>query len=226
MPHFPFQGPGDAAAAPHPEEQWTAGTREKYVEMLEDMDASVGKVLAALQENDLLLNTIVVYASDHGAMKPGINTPLRDYKGTLFEGGIRVPCIVRWPGKLEAGSKSSQACSLMDLTSSFLRVAGAEVPDGGELDGMDILQHVEEGAEDEPRSLFWRARRGDRTWRAVRFGDAKYVRKTEGGETEEWLFDLAADESEEKNLLERNADIADELKRMLAEWELGVRAKR
>ncbi len=226
VPHFPFQGPGDGEKAPHPEEEWTAGTREKYVEMLEDMDASVGRVLDAIQENGLLLKTIVVYASDHGAMKPGLNTPLRDYKGTLFEGGVRVPCIVRWPGNMPTGAESSQICSLMDLTPSFLRVAGAKVPDGGELDGVDILEHVQKGEEDYPRTLFWRARRGERTWRAVRFGDAKYVRKTEGEVTSEWLFDLSEDEGEEEDLMERNKEIADELKKMLAEWELGVRAKR
>ncbi len=226
VPHFPFQGPGDAELGVFPDDQWTTGTREKYVEMLEDMDASVGRVLKALEENGMLLNTLVVFASDHGAMKPGLNTPFRDYKGTLFDGGIRVPCIVRWPGKIETGVESAQVCSLMDLTASFLRVAGAEVRDGGELDGIDILKHVQEGAEDFDRTLYWRARRGETTWRAVRFGDAKYVRKTVGSETEEWLFDLSEDEGEQKNLLERNKEIADDLKRMLAEWELGVRAKR
>ena len=226
VPHFPFQGPADEEQGVLPDDQWTVGEREKYVEMLEDMDASVGRVLKAIAENGMLENTLVVYASDHGAMRPGLNTPFRDYKGTLFEGGIRVPCIVRWPEAIKVGGESAQMCSLMDWAASFLRVGGADISGSGELDGIDILKHIEDGAEDFDRTLFWRARRGDRTWRAIRHGDAKYVRKTEGDAIEEWLFDLGSDEGEQEDLLSKNREVAVELKKMLAGWELGVRAQR
>ncbi len=226
VPHFPFQGPDDEKAGVLPDDQWTVGTREKFVEMLEEMDAGVGRVLKALEENGMVENTLVVYASDHGAMAPGLNTPFRDYKGTLFEGGIRVPCIARWPKKIGAGGESAQMCSLMDWTASFLRVGGAGIPGGGELDGIDILKHLENGTGKFERTFFWRDRRGERTWWAVRHGDAKYVRRTEGAVTEEWLFDLGTDAAETEDLFSENEEIATELKKMLAGWELGVKAER
>lgn len=126
-PHFPFQGPEDR----EPErtaENWMEGTRESYVAMLESLDDGVGQLFATLEANGQAENTIFVFASDHGAMPPGLNTPWRDYKSTLFEGGIRVPCLVRWPGVLQAGKTSTQVATLMDLTHSFLDAADVEPP--------------------------------------------------------------------------------------------------
>ncbi|MEM7010131.1 MAG: sulfatase-like hydrolase/transferase [Verrucomicrobiota bacterium] len=223
-PHFPFQGPRDAGQELWPAEQWTVGERDKYVEMLEDMDDEVGRLMAALAAAGVDDNTLVVYASDHGAMKPGVNTPFRDYKGTLFEGGIRVPCIARWPGKLKEGLVSNQVTTLMDLTPSFLRAAGAEIPD--DLDGMDIIEHIQENRADETRNLFWRARRGDRTWVAARMGEHKYVKKTEGGEAEEWFFDLKEDHREEKSLLDSGGESLANAKSALANWEKAVTPER
>ena len=102
-PHFPFQAPGDDTGKAPSAEEWTKGTRASYVKMLEDLDREVGKVLDALDKNGQSENTIVVFASDHGAMKPGLNTPWRDYKGTVFEGGLRVPLIARLARSSERG---------------------------------------------------------------------------------------------------------------------------
>jgi arylsulfatase A-like enzyme len=168
----------------------------------------------------------VVFASDHGAMKPGLNTPFRDYKGTLFEGGIRVPCMARWPGKIAAGTESGQVGTLMDLTVSFLDVAGVAVPGGGGLDGMDILAHVVEGEADMDRELYWRSKRGERTWWAVRDGDLKYVRKEDAGVVEEWMFDLGTDEGEAKDLKGAEGEDFARLKEALVEWEAEVEAVR
>lgn len=223
-PHFPFQGPRDAGKPVITAENWTAGDRATYVEMLEDMDTDVGRILTALENAEAADNTIVVYASDHGAMKPGLNTPFRDYKGTLFEGGIRVPLIARWPGKINPGQVSTQISCLMDLTPSFLRIGGAEVPEN--LDGIDIIEHIEQEHADEPRTLFWRAKRGDRTWTAARSNDWKYVRKTEGGETEEWFFNLAEDAGEENSLSSSEAAMMDVVKKQLADWEAEVKPVR
>lgn len=224
-PHFPFQGPGDDKGRMHPADQFMIGTRAKYVEMLQDMDRSVGRILKAVDEAGVRENTIVVFASDHGAMKPGRNLPFSGWKGGLLEGGLRVPVIARWPGRLKPGAVSDQAATLLDLTRSFLRIGGVGVRGRG-LDGIDILKHVEDGKADFGRTFYWRARRGDRTWRAIRDGDLKYVYKIEGGKEEEWVFDLSKDAAEEINLLEKDSKAVKALKAKLVKWEKSVRPRR
>lgn len=225
-PHFPFQGPDDDTGKMHPEDRFTTGTRAKYVEMLEDMDANVGRILRTLDQLSLAQDTLVVFASDHGAMKPGRNLPFRGWKSGLFEGGIRVPCIARWPGRIDPGTESAQTGSLMDLTASFIRASGANPPRGHSLDGVDILRHVQALRPDDERRLFWRARRGDRTWRAVRDGDWKYVYKIEGGKEEEWLFNVAHDPAEQNDLLAERERTTWRLKRLLEWWERKVQPVR
>lgn len=224
-PHFPFQGPKDDTGGMHPADQFTIGTREKYVEMLEDMDTSVGRILAAIDEAGMRENTLVVFASDHGAMKPGRNAPFAGWKGGLMEGGIRIPVIARWPGHLPAGKQSGQTATLMDLSYSFLRVGGGS-PERAKLDGMDILGHVETGSAEVARSLYWRARRGNRTWRAIRDGDLKYVSHIDTGVSEQHLYDLAADPGEEKDLLRERPEAALRLHDKLVGWEGTVAPRR
>lgn len=224
-PHFPFQGPNDDTGAMHPADQFTIGTRAKYVEMLEDMDRSVGRILKALDTAGLRENTLVVFASDHGAMKPGRNAPFSGWKGGLMEGGIRVPVIARWPGRLPAGGESAQTATLMDLTRSFLRV-GTGPTRGMKLDGMDILRHVESEAADFDRNFYWRARRGERTWRAIRSGDWKLVTHVDTGVDERFLFDLAADPGESNNLIEKKSEKAAQLEARLVAWEAAVKPRR
>ncbi len=226
VPHFPFQGPDDDTGRMYPADQFTKGTREKYVEMLHDMDLCIGRVLDALAAKNLDRETLVVFASDHGAMKPGRNLPLNGFKSSLLEGGVRTPCIVRWPGHIKPGTVSTQVGSLMDLTASFLHLAGAKPPHDLKLDGIDILGHVMSGKPDFARTLHWRARRGDRTWKAVRDGDLKYVYKIEGGKEEEWMFDLSTDVSESNDLKATHAKEFTRLKSLLAKWEKEVKPVR
>ncbi|MBL9153221.1 MAG: sulfatase-like hydrolase/transferase [Verrucomicrobiales bacterium] len=218
-PHFPFQAPGDDLGRLPTKEEWNTGTRQSYVAMLEDLDAAVGAVLDALEKNGQAGRTLVIFASDNGAQLPGRNAPWRDYKGTLYEGGIRVPCLVRWPGTIEPGTVSHQVGTLMDLTTSLVRVAGAAVPDGKPLDGIDILQRVVDGAPEIPRTLYWRYRREAVTWWAARDGHLKLIRRADGDRVEEWLYDLAADPGETKSLTgTRPGDYA-RLQRALLLWE-------
>jgi len=229
-PHFPFQGPDDDLGRLPTEAEWTVGTRDNYVEMLESLDDSVGQVIAALEKHGLTDNTIVVFASDHGAMKPGDNAPWRDFKGTLFDGGIRVPLVAKWPGAIEPGTVSNQVTSLMDLTASFLAAAGAKPTDDQPLDGIDILGHVAAGTPDTGRVLHWRSRRGERTWWATRSGDTKYIRRSDEGTIDEWLFDLASDPAEENNLIESGAPLHEALRLAIRElnarWEEDVAPER
>ena len=223
-PHFPFQGPKDAAKK-ITKENWMTPDADTYVAMLEDLDTEVGRVLAALKEQNLDRNTLVIFVSDNGGFAPAAHMgPLRGAKSSTLEGGIRVPLIMRWPGKLPAGKTSKQVCATFDLTRSILNLAKAKVP-ADRTDGTDIIAHIADNSPDTPRTLFWRGKRGERTWAAVREGNLKYVRKTEG-QTEAWLYDVSKDLGEKNDLLTKQPKDAARLKALLAKWEKDVRPVR
>jgi N-acetylgalactosamine-6-sulfatase len=224
-PHFPFQGPDDKDKVVT-EENWTERDADTYVAMLEDLDAEVGRLLAAIDSAGLTKKTLVAFVSDNGGVDGAAHMGgLRGAKSTTWEGGIRVPLIIRWPGRIEPGTVSDQVSATFDLTHSFLRLAGADVP-AERLDGRDIVRHIVEQRDDFPRTLFWRGKRGGRTWWAVRDGDLKYVRKTESDQTDEWLFNLAADLGEQQDLLETKASTADRLRQLARDWEEDVKPVR
>jgi len=219
-PHFPFQGPGDEKKRVD-KSNWTEPDAKTYVAMLEDLDGEVGRVLAALKKHKLEENTLVVFVSDNGGFARAANMgPLSGAKSTTLEGGIRVPLIMRWPGRIKPGTTSSQVSATFDLTRSILNLAGAKVP-AEQLDGFDLVNHITAGRKDFSRTLFWRGKRGERTWSAVRSGDLKYVRKVEG-ETSEWLFNLAGDIAEKNDLSNSRPGDFRRLKNLLADWEKDV----
>jgi len=223
-PHFPFQGPDDAKKDVN-KENWMKPDEETYVAMLEDLDSEVGRLLSALEKHKLSDETLVVFVSDNGGFSGAANMgPLNGAKSTTLEGGIRVPLIMRWPNKIEPGITSNQVCATFDLTRSILNLAQAKVPDD-QLDGLDIVKHVSSRKPDFARTLFWRGKRGERTWSAVRQGDLKYVRKKEG-ETQEWLFDLSRDIGEKTNLSSSKPKEFALLKKLLADWEKEVQPVR
>ncbi len=227
-PHFPFQTPTDTDKK-FTRENWTAGSRKSYVAMLEDLDDAVGKILGSLDDLHLSKNTLVIFASDHGAMKPGRNLPWNGYKGGLFEGGIRAPLIARWPGRIKPGTLCSQLGATFDLTSSFARITGTQLP-SQKLDGIDLLACAEKNLKPVARNLYWRAKRGDRTWWATLRNDGtttrKYIRKKEGGEVQEWLFNITEDPGESKNLFALPDNYGHKLKQQLATWETRVKSLR
>ena len=144
--------------------------------------------------------------------------------GTI-EAGIRVPLIIRWPGKLPAGAECSQVSATFDLPRSFLELGGAKSP-SEQLDGYDIIDHVVGRRDDFKRTLFWRGRRDERTWWAVRDGDAKYVRQSEGAQSDEWLFDLASDIGEQSDQLDNKPAETARLKGLLRDLETAVKHQR
>jgi N-acetylgalactosamine-6-sulfatase len=225
-PHSPFQGPGDRLATPlaadSPLWNQSKGPPEVYAAMVERMDQAIGKILAALEDGKLADNTVVIFTSDNGGTRSARPTPFRGFKGSTFEGGVRVPCIVRWPGKLPHNTTTEHVGITMDLTRSITRIAGAQ--DGAaSFDGIDILKGIEKRQPAEPRTLFWRARRGDTTWWAVRHDALKYVAKQDADGKTEHLFDLARDPGEQADLLPRRPDDAARLRTLLAQWEKTVR---
>jgi arylsulfatase A-like enzyme len=223
-PHFPFQGPDDSKKEVN-KENWMKPDAETYVAMLEDLDSEVGRLLSVLEKHKLTDNTLVVFVSDNGGFSGAANMgPLNGAKSTTFEGGIRVPLIMRWPNQIQSGITSNQVCATFDLTRSILNLAQAKVPKD-RLDGLDIVEHICTRKPDFARTLFWRGKRGERTWTAVRQGDLKYVRKTED-QTQEWLFDLSKDLGEQTNLSSIKPREFTHLKKLLADWEKKVKPVR
>ncbi len=221
-PHFPFQGPGDKEKVVDAS-NWNTPDEPTYVAMLEDLDAQVGKVLIALENEGLTRDTIVVFVSDNGGYGKIANMgPLNGAKSTTLEGGIRVPMVIRWPGRITPGKTCNQTCVTFDLTYSFLGVAGADTS-FLDLDGMDIIDHVVSGKRDFHRNLFWRGKRGERVWSAVRSGDMKYVRKQDNGKIEEWVYDLSKDIGEKEDLAASKTEILKGLKDLLSKWECDVK---
>jgi len=166
----------------------------------------------------------VIFMSDNGAANVGRNAPFSGNKGNVFEGGIRVPCIAKWPGVLRPGTTSAQPCLTMDFSASIVRVAGAQAP--RPFDGMDILKSVEAGRPVQARTLFWRARRGEWTRKAVRDGDLKYIALHNGNKVQEYLFDLSADPQERNTLLADQPETVRRLRELLRKWEEEVRPQR
>ncbi len=211
--HWPFQAPdkpGDVRTRP----TWFDGTRKDYAGMLERIDAGVGKVLAALDRHKIADDTLVVFTNDNGGERLSDNGPLFHHKATLWEGGIRVPCILRWKDHVPVGKVSKQAGISMDLTATVLAACGVKPPAGRKLDGIDLMPYLQ-GERTIDRTFFWRITRPDRNQRAVRQGQWKYVRDS----GYELHFDLSADPGERKTLAYHKPDKVAELRQKLAEWE-------
>ena len=225
-PHSPYQGPDDWHSEKKGYHNWDDGDRATFARMVEAMDKGVGEICAALKQKSFDSNTIVIFFSDNGANQKGCNKPLRGTKGQLFEGGIRVPCIIKAPGMIKEGIISTQTCMSMDLTASIAEQAKADAPAERPFDGIDIIGHVAAGRPDTPRILFWRARRGDKTQKAVRDGDMKFLTINKGDKTEDYLFDLHNDISEKTNLVKEQAEKADSLRKLLLNWESAVQNTR
>jgi arylsulfatase A-like enzyme len=225
--HWPFDPPdlppaeaGRRAARPlrqMPDDTIPA-TRQDYVRMLERADRGVGEILAALDQRGLARNTLVIFTNDNGGEWLSRNAPLFHRKGTLWEGGIRVPLILRWPGALPAGRVSGQVAITMDLTASILAATGVRTPDGYRPDGIDILPILRGEAPAAERRLFWRWNRPDRRQRAVRSGQWKLLADA----NHLMLFDLGADPGERNDLAAGRPDLVAALERMLDQWEAEV----
>jgi arylsulfatase A-like enzyme len=225
--HWPFEPPDRRSAeaernTPRPLRQMpddsVPATRSDYVRMFERADQGVGEILAALDRLALARNTLVIFTNDNGGEWLSRNAPLFHRKGTLWEGGIRVPLILRWPGTLHPGKMSQQVAITMDLTASILAATGTHAPEGYRPDGIDILPILRGDAPILERHLFWRIARAQRQQRAVRSGRWKLL--VDGGQL--LLFDLDSDPGERIDLAAGHPERVVMLKRLLAEWERDV----
>jgi arylsulfatase A-like enzyme len=225
--HWPFEPPDHPPSAgeqavPRPLAQMAddsvPATRQDYVKMLERADQGVGEILAALDRLGLARNTLVIFTNDNGGEWLSRNAPLFHRKGTLWEGGIRVPLIFRWPAALPAGKMSPQVAITMDLTASILAATGTRAPDGYHPDGIDILPMLRGATPVVERHLFWRVARPNRQQRAVRSGRWKLL--VDAGQY--LLYDLGADAGERNDLAARRPDLVVSLKQLLTDWEKDV----
>ena len=228
-PSAPLQSPTEKPAAPKvskawDSKDWQAGSRQDYVDLVEALDAAVGEVLAKLEARGFADDALVIFASDNGGNDRARNAPFRGYTSDLFDGGIHVPCIVRWPDVLPEGKVDDRQLLTLDLTASILAAAGAVRNDDEALDGIDVLADVAAGRPAVKRDLFWRARRADRTWRAVRSGSMKYLTYRDDKGIDEYLFNLADDPGERNNLLSEDPGAAARLKDALLRWEKDVQS--
>lgn len=219
-PHFPVQGPEDASVE-IARENWSKGKRDTYVNMVESLDEGVGKLLAALKKHGLDENTLVVFTSDNGGWSLARNAPLSSEKGQLWEGGIRVPCLARFPGVIPAGKDTPQVGITMDWTATIARLARVESPRDRAFDGMDLLPTLSGKQAQKPRTLFWRRvdQTATKTHRAVRDGDWKYIDSTRG---EQFVYDLSKDIGEKENLAAKLPDRAAAMKKLVDQWEKDI----
>jgi arylsulfatase A-like enzyme len=211
-PHWPWEGPDDEAESKRIKNLMhrDGGTQKTYMAMVQSLDSNIGRVLQALDVHGLSANTMVIFTSDNGGERFSKIWPFTGMKGELLEGGLRIPAIVRWPGRVAAGSVSDQVMISMDWMPTLLAVAGTQPDPAYPPDGENLLPVVTGRASPHTRKLFWRYKAGAQ--RAVRDGDWKYLRIADN----EFLFDVAKDPRERANLKGRNTDTFDRLKN---DWE-------
>jgi arylsulfatase A-like enzyme len=211
--HWPFQPP-DKPDDIRNKETWVDGNRKDYVAMMERIDAGVGKILTTLDTLKIADNTLVIFTNDNGGERYSDNGPFFHHKATLWEGGIRVPCLVRFPGKVAANKVSDQPAISMDLTATILAACDIAPPKGRTLDGVNLLPVLDSGKILQ-RTFYWRIDRPDRRQKAIRHGDKKYIRDG----AIEMVFDLKADPGERKDLAVGDPELMKDLRAKLAAWE-------
>jgi arylsulfatase A-like enzyme len=194
----------------------------RYAAMIEAMDAAFGRVMAALDETGLADNTLVVFASDNGVYGGvGDCRPLRGDKGHLYEGGIRVPLIVRWPGKVKPGSVSGEPVSLTDFFPTLLEVAGLKPSSGVAADGESLVPLLRGEGRPRREALFWHYpnfafHSENRLGSAIRMGDHKLIRFSDDDSVE--LYNLKDDISEAHNLAAAKPELAAAMRQRLEAW--------
>lgn len=196
--------------------------RREFAAMTVNLDDGVGQVLDTLDETGLTENTLVIFLTDHGGdpVYGGSNLPLRGNKAELFEGGIKVPCMMRWPGKIAPGSQVAEPCSAIDLFPTFADLAGIEEA-AAHLDGTSLAAVLKEGQSPPvERELFWQTGKheelGRSGWGALRKANYKYVSSPKEGE---FLFDISKDPHEESDLKSSQPETFSALKKRWQQLE-------
>ncbi len=188
--------------------------RRVYGAMIRSVDRSVGRILQTLKDEGLDDNTIVVFTSDNGAPGyiglPEVNQPFRGWKLTFFQGGLRVPYVAKWPGHITAGTRYAEPVSNIDILPTVAAAAGAQLPKDRVVDGVNLLPHLGPQPTPQPaRPLFWR----DGPYRSVQDKGWKLIAADKP--RKDWLFNLAVDPTEKRNLAAQQPAKLAELKALL-----------
>jgi arylsulfatase A-like enzyme len=195
-------------------EHITNNKRRIYAGMLTAMDEGIGALLARLRELDIEQDTLLFFVNDNGGPTPAngsSNTPLRATKGTMYEGGIRVPFMVQWPRRLKAGQVYEHPVIALDILPTAAAAAAADLPRDRQIDGVNLLPHLTGRKEQQPHEiLFWR--RGQD--HAVRKGNFKLLNT--GGES--GLYDLVSDIAETKDLSQERPETVRQLQQAYDKW--------
>jgi arylsulfatase B len=185
-----------------------------YAAMTSALDDGIGDIMAALEENGLEQNTLVVFLSDNGAGVADYanNAPLRLGKHTLFEGGVRVPFAMQWPGQIPAGGMYEHPVSSLDIFPTAIAAAGGGLPAERSMDGVDLLPFIKGPSNNQPHeNLFWRQ---GLNW-AVRQGDWKLIHAAD----QNWLYNLSKDIGETSNLAAEYPEIVEKLRASYEQWD-------
>ena len=199
--------------------------------MVENLDRNIGRLIELLHEKQLFDNTFIFFVTDNGGLfKVTKQRPLRAGKGSYYEGGIKIPAFVVWPGRIRPGQVSEIPITNLDIFPTLLELTGIEKPENKNLDGISLLPLLTEDKNLPKRPLFWhfpiyleggngesqdpvfRTRPGS----AVRYGDWKLIQYFENGDLE--LYNLKEDISESNNLVNERPDKSDELLFLLENW--------
>jgi len=207
MPHIPLYVPEDV---------YDPDPQNAYKCVIEHIDAEVGRLVQTLRDLELADNTLVIYTSDNGPWlrfknHGGSAGPLRDGKGTTFEGGHRVPCIMWAPGRIPAGTSTDAFVSTIDILPTIASVTGNPLPADRRIDGIDISVTFESDQSPRDEFVFYSSHG---ILEGIRMGDSKYLEKKKGksSEVNHFLFNLANDIGEQDNLYDQEPAIAEKLK--------------
>jgi arylsulfatase A len=212
--HWPFQRP-NRPDMQRTRETWFDGTRADYIEMMHSVDNAVGQVLNTLDQQGIAKDTLVVFTSDNGGERLSDQGPYFNTKGTLWEGGIHVPGLARWPAALPKGKLSAQAAITMDWTATILAAAGVQ-PER-QLDGLNLLPILQGKQAVQDRTLCWRIDRDGFRQQAIRAGKWKLV--TQPTSVTQLLYDLERDPGERRNLFYEQQEKVKELQAKLTAWD-------
>jgi arylsulfatase A-like enzyme len=193
-----------------------------YAAMIACMDDAIGNILAAMEKHGFARdNTLVFFCSDNGALSNiGSNKPLRGQKAQLYEGGIRVPAVISWPGKLEPGKTVNEPLHIVDLYPTLLRLAGAKLEQEHPLDGRDAWPTIADGRPSPHEVILhnvtpWSGALRMGKWKLLHNG-RQFANETQAPAQDIWeLFDIQADPGEKNNLIEQNPEIAAQLRARL-----------